>query len=80
MDDDLTFEAAYTALHETVDRLQAGGLTLAETVDLYERGTRLADLCARRLEAAELRVIQIADEGLGDRRSGTEDEPILPDP
>lgn len=57
--DDLTFEAGYEALQTIVDQLQAGGLTIAESIALYERGVRLADLCARRLEEAELRVTEL---------------------
>lgn len=64
---ELSFETAYGALHDMVERLQSGGLTLAEAVDLYERGTRMADLCTRRLQEAELRVMQLSaddeDEG-----------------
>ena len=56
----LSFEAAYAALQDTVDRLQVGGLSLLEAVDLYERGTRLADICAKRLQEAELRVSQLS--------------------
>lgn len=65
MDEELTFEDAYQALQDTVERLQNGGLTIAESVTLYERGMKLADLCSRRLQEAELRVSQLAQDADG---------------
>lgn len=64
-DDDLSFEDAYTALQDMVDRLQNGGLTIAESVDLFERGMKLADLCSRRLREAELKVSQLTTDADG---------------
>ena len=67
--DDLTFEEAFCELEETVRRLEAGGLTLKESIALYERGQALAAHCSRHLDQAELRVRQLtaeaAEEGVG---------------
>ncbi len=59
----LSFEDAYAQLEDIVTRLEAGNLPLEETVSLYERGQTLARRCEELLEAAELRVQQIDDEG-----------------
>lgn len=58
-DDHLAFEEAYTRLEHTVQRLESGGLSLDEALALYEEGMRLAGLCARLLDAAELRISQV---------------------
>lgn len=63
--EDLTFEQAYGQLEQAVHQLEAGDLTLAESIALFERGRRLADLCDQLLNQAELRVRQIEPDGEG---------------
>jgi exodeoxyribonuclease VII small subunit len=58
--DGLSFEEAYTRLEQTVQRLETGGLSLDEALALYEEGMRLAGVCARLLDAAELRITQVS--------------------
>ena len=53
---DLTFEQAFGELEMTVQRLEAGDLTLEEAIALYERGMRLAQRCSSALDAAELQM------------------------
>ena len=55
----LSFEEALGLLDETVQALEAGGLSLAEATQTYERGMRLARVCNEMLAAAELRVTEI---------------------
>lgn len=55
----LTFEAAYQRLEETVQALEAGGLTLDEATNLYAEGARLARVCNELLSAAELRITRL---------------------
>jgi exodeoxyribonuclease VII small subunit len=55
----LSFEEALAALDEVVARLESGGLTLEETVALYERGQQLVALCNARLDKAELQIEQL---------------------
>ena len=57
----LSFEQAFGELEATVQRLEAGDLTLDEAIDLYERGMGLARRCNDSLDAAELRVQQLAE-------------------
>ncbi|MBN1963887.1 MAG: exodeoxyribonuclease VII small subunit [Anaerolineae bacterium] len=58
--DDLTFEAALAQLEEIVNRLEDGDMTLAESVDLFERGQALTAFCQAQLDEAELRVRQVS--------------------
>lgn len=52
----LTYEEARAELVATVERLEAGGATLEESLKLWERGEALADLCQRHLEGARERL------------------------
>ena len=56
---ELSFEAAFLELEETIRRLEAGGLSLEEALALYERGQELAALCGTLLEEAELKISQL---------------------
>jgi exodeoxyribonuclease VII small subunit len=62
-DEHATFEAAYAELEQVVARLQDGGLTLEESMALFERGMLLARRCSDQLEQAELKVRQLLDDG-----------------
>ena len=48
----LGYEQARDELAEVVKRLESGGLTLEESLKLWERGEVLADLCQKWLDDA----------------------------
>ncbi|MDQ1307937.1 MAG: exodeoxyribonuclease small subunit, partial [Actinomycetota bacterium] len=52
----LSFEQARDELVAVVERLQQGQGTLEESLDLWERGERLAQICEQHLQAARLRI------------------------
>lgn len=54
--DDLSYEQARDELVEVVQRLEAGGTTLEESLALWERGEALARICERWLEGARARL------------------------
>ena len=54
--DGLTYEQARDALAEAVRSLEAGGLTLEESLKVWERGERLAAICTEWLEGARARL------------------------
>lgn len=60
---EMTFETGFAELEQVVDRLQEGGLTLEESMALFERGMLLARRCGEQLEKAELRVRQLLQDG-----------------
>jgi len=63
---ELPYEQARDQLTELVKRLEAGGLTLEQSLELWERGERLADICAAWLEGARARLATaIAQRGDG---------------
>lgn len=56
----LSFEEAFDELESVVQQLEGGNLPLEEAITLYERGMGLARRCSEALDAAELRVQQLA--------------------
>lgn len=58
-----SFEEALRALEQTVAGLEAGDLTLEESLSLFERGQMLAAFCNEQLENASLRVEQLTAGG-----------------
>jgi exodeoxyribonuclease VII small subunit len=59
----LSFEQAFAELEEVVQQLEAGDLTLDQSMALFERGMTLATQCNAQLDAAELRVRQLVPTG-----------------
>lgn len=64
----ISFEAAFTELEETVRKLEAGDLTLEESLALFERGQALATYCQKQLDDAELKVQQLVATPQGEYR------------
>jgi exodeoxyribonuclease VII small subunit len=56
------YEQARDELTDVVKRLEAGGLTLEQSLDLWERGERLAAICEEWLEGARARLAAAAAE------------------
>jgi exodeoxyribonuclease VII small subunit len=55
------FEALYGRLEEAVTKLEQGGLTLEESLALYEEGMNLARRCQELLQNAELRITRLQE-------------------
>jgi len=63
--EDLTYEAAREELIEVVRTLEAGGVTLEESLALWERGEHLATVCQQWLDGARARLDAVR-EGAGE--------------
>ncbi len=59
----LTFEQAFERLQATIRALEEGGLSLDASIEQFELGTRLANLCNSMLDQAELRVSRLLASG-----------------
>ena len=59
--EDLGFEDAFRQLTEIAERLEAGGLTLAEATERYEQGMKLVQFCNRLLDTAELEITTLRE-------------------
>ena len=55
-DEKLSYEQARTELATVVERLEQGGSSLEESLALWERGEKLADVCQRWLDGARERI------------------------
>ena len=52
----LSYEQARDELASVVKRLETGGLTLEQSLELWERGEKLAAICAEWLDGARARL------------------------
>jgi exodeoxyribonuclease VII small subunit len=52
----LSYEQARAELASVVERLEAGGCTLEESLALWERGEELAEICQHWLDGARARL------------------------
>jgi len=57
---DDSFEASLERLHEVVTQLEAGELTLDDTIAKFQEGSALAQHCLQVIDAAELRVSELS--------------------
>ena len=55
-DEKLSYEQARTELATVVEKLEQGGTSLEESLALWERGEKLADVCQRWLDGARERI------------------------
>jgi len=62
--EDLTYEEALAELETIVASLEEGEQKLEESMTLFERGQLLMKRCAALLEAAELKVRQLAGDDI----------------
>jgi exodeoxyribonuclease VII small subunit len=53
---ELSYEQARDELTDVVRRLESGGLTLEESLTLWQRGERLAGICEEWLEGARAKL------------------------
>ena len=58
-----SFEKLFVELESIVSKLEAGDLSLDESLALFQRGTELSQKCADLLDQAELRVKELAPRG-----------------
>lgn len=66
-DDELTYEQARDALVEVVHQLESGDVPLSKSMELWERGEKLAAICQRWLDGAmsTIQAARIGENPLG---------------
>ncbi|MEK7374957.1 MAG: exodeoxyribonuclease VII small subunit [Thermodesulfobacteriota bacterium] len=57
------FEEAMEKLEEIVRRMEAGDMTLEESLKAFEEGIKLSRLCAKKLDEADRRVDLLLRQG-----------------
>lgn len=65
-----SYEQARDELAAVVAQLEAGGLTLEESLALWERGEQLAAICQAWLEGARARVDGVSSSGSAEPTEG----------
>lgn len=55
----MTYESAMKRLEEIVASLENGGLTLDDSVKLFEEGAKLAKFCNEQLKKAENKILSL---------------------
>ncbi|MFO8030520.1 MAG: exodeoxyribonuclease VII small subunit [Cyclonatronaceae bacterium] len=53
------FEHALGRLSEVLKELESDDVPLEKAIALYEEGMKLSKLCSKKLEEAELRIVQV---------------------
>lgn len=59
----VAFEAALAELETLVEKMEAGDLSLDESLAAFERGVKLTRHCQAALQAAELKVKVLSESG-----------------
>ena len=72
-DNGTTFEESLDELEALVDRLERGQLLLDESLELFERGMKLARICNMKLSKAERKIEKLIEEN-GKIKVGTFNE------
>jgi len=70
----LSYEQARDKLAAVVKRLEAGGLTLEQSLELWERGERLAAVCGEWLDGARARLAAAMARGDDDAKAEAGDD------
>ena len=73
MADPVSYEDARDELIAVVQRLETGGTSLQESIELWERGEELAKICQRWLDGARARLDAVMDTRTTDRDGSNKD-------
>lgn len=65
MKKDIKFETALKRLEDIVEQLESGKIDLDESIKVFEEGNELVKLCLEKLNKAEQKVKQIAEDSDG---------------
>ena len=65
-EEELTFESAMEELQNITQSLEKGNLSLTESIDLFEQGTKLIKHCNDCLEKAEAKITVLVKNERGD--------------
>lgn len=71
-----SYEQAREELTEVVRKLEAGGLTLEQSIELWERGERLAAICEEWLQGARAKLATAMAQRQDAQPTGPTDAPF----
>jgi exodeoxyribonuclease VII small subunit len=71
-----SYEQAREELTEVVRRLETGGLTLEQSIELWERGEKLAALCEEWLQGARVKLAAAMAQRQEPQANGSDEAPF----
>ncbi len=72
---EIAFEAAFSRLEEILEKMNAGTLSLEESLKLYEEADRLIVICSTKLNDAERKIETLIKNRSGEIVLGTDQKP-----
>lgn len=75
MPDTQSYEEARDELVAVVQKLETGGTSLQESIELWERGEELAQICQRWLDGARGRLDAVMQDSAAAAEASASDEP-----
>ena len=72
----ISYEQARDQLVELVKRLEAGGLSLEQSLELWEQGEKLATICEEWLEGARAKLAAVVSKQASDDESDDQARPF----
>lgn len=71
-----SFEAAFARLEEILERLNAGTISLDDSLKLYEEADQLIAICNKRLNDAERKIEMLVKNRNGELTLGNDEKPL----
>jgi exodeoxyribonuclease VII small subunit len=75
----LSFEAAFARLEEILEKLNAGTISLDDSLKLYEEADQLIAICNKRLNDAERKIEILIKNRNGELTFGNDERPLMQD-
>ena len=75
----LSFEAAFARLEDILERINAGTLSLDDSLKLYEEADQLIAICNKRLNDAERKIEMLVKNRNGELTIGNDERPLTQD-
>ncbi|MFI5344662.1 MAG: exodeoxyribonuclease VII small subunit [Chlamydiales bacterium] len=74
-----SFEAAFERLEAILEQMNAGSISLDDSLKLYEEADRLIAICNKRLNEAERKIEILIKNRNGDLNLGSDNKPLTQD-
>lgn len=75
----LSFEAAFARLEDILERINAGTISLDDSLKLYEEADQLIAICNKRLNDAERKIEMLVKNRNGELTIGNDERPLTQD-
>ena len=77
---EISFEASFSRLEEILEKMNAGSVSLDESLKLFEEADKLINACSKKLNDAERKIeILIKNRATGDLTVGNDQRPATQD-